>query len=82
MHSKSCRATEQSFTRISQPVLWGAVHPRIPFTFRLQLPKTRLRHWIFDDTRIASLIPCKNFLSAGTIVASAPRNFTRSLSTK
>src|SRR4029453_3057153 len=36
----------------------------------------------FEGTRIASLIPCRNFLSAGTMVASAPRNFTRSLSTK
>ena len=35
-----------------------------------------------DGTKIASLIPCKNFLSAGAIVASAPRNFTRSSSTK
>src|SRR6266478_9784051 len=39
-------------------------------------------HDAFDGTRIASLIPCKNFLSAGAIVASAPRNFTRSSSTK
>ena len=37
---------------------------------------------VFDGTKIASLIPCKNFLSAGAIVASAPRNFTRSPSTK
>ena len=29
-----------------------------------------------DGTIIASLIPCRNFLSAGTIVASAPRSFT------
>src|SRR4029077_7922600 len=36
----------------------------------------------FEGTRIASLMPCKNFLSAGAIVASAPRNFTRSVSTK
>jgi len=37
---------------------------------------------VLDGTRIASLIPCRNFLSAGAIVASAPRNFTRSPSTK
>ena len=35
-----------------------------------------------DGARIASLIPCRNFLSAGAIVASAPRNFTRSSSMK
>src|SRR6266566_9299831 len=35
-----------------------------------------------DGTRIASRIPCKNFLSAGAIVAKAPRNLTRSCSTK
>ena len=44
--------------------------------------KCRFHNCVFDGTRIASLMPCTNFLSAGAIVASAPRNFTRSLSTK
>jgi hypothetical protein len=35
-----------------------------------------------DGTKIASRMQWTNFLSAGTIVASAPRNFTRSGSTK
>ena len=39
-------------------------------------------HCVFDGTRIASLMPWTNFLSAGAIVARAPRNFTRSVSTK
>jgi hypothetical protein len=39
-------------------------------------------HPILEGTKIASLIPCRNFLSAGAIVASAPRNFTRPPSTK
>jgi hypothetical protein len=36
----------------------------------------------FVGARIASLIPCNNFLSAGQMVASAPRNLTFSDSTK
>jgi catechol 2,3-dioxygenase-like lactoylglutathione lyase family enzyme len=35
-----------------------------------------------DGIRTPSRMPCTNFLSAGTIVASAPRNFTLSCSTK
>ena len=44
--------------------------------------RIRFSYCALEGTRIASLMPCKNFLSAGTIVASAPRNFTRSVSTK
>ena len=47
-----------------------------------QLVGFRFPYCTFDGTRIASLMPCTNFLLAGAIVARAPRNFTRSVSTK
>src|SRR6266513_1816125 len=42
----------------------------------------RFHNCVFDGTKIASVMPCRNFLSAGAIVASVPRNLTRSRSTK
>ena len=68
--------------REKQRVFGGGMHPRIAKRRVLHTRRRRLAHFVFEGTKIASLMPCTNFLSAGAIVASAPRNFTRSRSTK